>query len=101
MIKIKKLRRKIIISSLFFSLLGLSFFYLLQMTKMSENAYTIGKKTEIAIELGKETDELKLKISKQKNLKNAEEKILEQGFQKLISGNISYVIIPEISLAKN
>jgi len=101
MIKRKKLKKIIVLSSLLFSFVGLSSFYLFQMVKMSEIAYTIGKNTAIVKNLEKETAELKLDISKQKNLKNAEEKIIDQGFKKVSSSSINYIVIPEISLAKN
>lgn len=68
---------------------------------MSETAYSIGKNITTVDNLKKETAELKLSISKQKNLRNAEEKIIEEGFQKVSMNTKNYIIISEISLAKN
>ena len=96
----KKNKKKfIILSSIIFSVLSLSVFYIFQMVKISETAYINGKNTTNLEQLKEEVSDLKLSISKQKNLKNAEEKIIEKGFQKVSSNTISYIVIPEISLA--
>ena len=96
----KKNKKKfIILFSIIFSVLSLSVFYIFQMVKISETAYINGKNTTNLEKLREEVSDLKLSISKQKNLKNAEEKIIEKGFQKVSSNTISYIVIPEISLA--
>jgi len=94
-----KKKKFIILSSIIFSVLSLSVFYIFQMVKISETAYINGKNTTNLEQLKEEVSDLKLSISKQKNLKNAEEKIIEKGFQKVSSNTISYIVIPEISLA--
>jgi len=100
MTKRNKRKKNLILVSVLFSLSLLTFFYLFQVVKMSETAYQIGKNNTTIDYLKKENANLKLSISQQKNLKNAEEKIIGEGFLKVSASTRNYIVIPEISLAK-
>jgi len=100
MTKRNKRKKNLVLVSILFSLSLLTFFYLFQVIKMSETAYQIGKNITTINSLKKENANLNLSISQQKNLKNAEEKIIEEGFLKVSANTRNYIVIPEISLAK-
>lgn len=100
MTKRNKRKKKLVLLSILFSFSALSIFYIFQIIKIYETAYINGKNIVTINNFKKENAELKLSISQQKNLKNAEEKIIEEGFQKVSTSTRNYIIIPEISLAK-
>ena len=99
MTKTNRRKNKILLFSILFIFSGLLTFYFIQVVKMSEIAYQIGVNSTTISEVKKEVIDLNLSVSKQKNLKNAEEKVIEQGFQKVSANTRSYIVIPEISLA--
>ena len=72
-------------------------FYVFQIVKLTEAGYIKGERETIIRSLKKETAELKLLVSKDRNLVNIEEKVLENGFQKV--SKLNYIIVPEASLA--
>ena len=72
-------------------------FYVFQIVKLTEAGYIKGEKEAAIKELRKENAELKIAISKDRNLSNFEEKVLTEGFQKV--SKVNYIVIPEISLA--
>lgn len=100
MTKRNKRQKNLVLLSILFGFSALTVFYFFQVIKMSENGYLMGKNITIIENLKKENAELKLSVSKQRNLKNAEEKIIEEGFEKVSTRTTNYIIIPEISLAK-
>ena len=100
MTKRSKGKKNLVLASILFSLSLLIFFYLFQVIKMSETAYQIGQNITKIENLKKENANLKLSISQQKNLKDVEEKIIEEGFLKISENTRNYIIIPEMSLAK-
>jgi len=100
MTKRSKRKKNLVLVSILFSLSLLTFFYLFQVIKMSETAYQIGQNIIKIENLKKENADLKLSISQQKNLKDVEEKIIEEGFLKVSENTRNYIIIPEMSLAK-
>ena len=100
MTKRSKRKKNLVLASILFSLSLLTFFYLFQVIKMSETAYQIGQNITKIENLKKENANLKLSISQQKNLKDVEEKIIEEGFLKISEKTRNYIIIPEMSLAK-
>lgn len=72
-------------------------FYVFQVVKLSETAYIRGEKEATIKNLKKETAELKLTVSKGRNLVNIEERVLEEGFQKV--SKLDYIVISEASVA--
>lgn len=100
MTKRNKRKKNLVLLSILFGFSALTVFYFFQVIKMSETGYLMGKNITTIENLKKENSELKLSISQQRNLKNAEEKIIEEGFQKVSASTRNYIIIPEISLAK-
>ena len=72
-------------------------FYVFQVVKLTEAGYIRGENDAKIKELKKETAELRLLVSKDRNLVNIEEKVLEEGFQKVSKFN--YILVPEASLA--
>lgn len=100
MTKRNKRKKSLLLASILFGFSALTTFYFFQIIKISETAYSIGKNINKIESLKKENAELKLSISQQRNLKNAEEKISEKGFQKISTNTRNYIIVPEISLAK-
>ncbi|MFA5754878.1 MAG: hypothetical protein WC909_00735 [Candidatus Paceibacterota bacterium] len=99
MTKTNRRKNKILLFSILFIFSGLLTFYFVQVVKMSEVAYQIGMNSATISEVKKEVIDLNLSVSRQKNLKNAEEKVIEQGFQKVSMNTRSYIVVPEISLA--
>jgi len=99
MTKTNRRKNKILLFSILFIFSGLLTFYFVQVVKMSEVAYQIGMNSATISEVKKEVIDLNLSVSKQKNLKNAEEKVIEQGFQKVSMNTRNYIVVPEISLA--
>lgn len=72
-------------------------FYVFQVVKLTEAGYLRGEKESTIKSLKKETAELKLLVSKDRNLVNVEEKVLENGFQKV--SKLDYILVSEASLA--
>ncbi|MFA5228526.1 MAG: hypothetical protein WC446_02090 [Candidatus Paceibacterota bacterium] len=100
MTKRNKRKKNLVLLSVLFGFSALVVFYFFQVVKISETGYLMGKKMTTIENLKKENAELKLSISQQRNLKNAEEKIIEEGFQKVSISTRNYIVIPEVSLAK-
>lgn len=86
----------------FISVIGvitlLAGFYIYQISEMSHVSYLASKKESEIKELKKENSGLKLSISKNKNLVSVEEKIKEQGYNKV--NKIDYVVISGDVLAQ-
>ncbi|MDD3386598.1 MAG: hypothetical protein PHU17_02060 [Candidatus Pacebacteria bacterium] len=99
MTKTNRRKNKILFFSIVFLFSGLLTFYFFQIVKMSEIAYEMGIKNDMINETKEEIIDLNLSVSKQKNLKNAEQKVIEQGFQRVSINTRSYIVVPEISLA--
>jgi hypothetical protein len=72
-------------------------FYVFQVVKLTETGYIRGEKDAIIKNLKKETAELKLTVSKGRNLVNVEEKVLEEGYQKV--SKLEYIVVSETSVA--
>jgi len=72
-------------------------FYVFQVVKLTETGYIRGEMDSQIKELKKQTAELKLLVSKDRNLVNIEEKVLEEGFQKV--SKLNYILVSEASLA--
>ncbi|MFA5714713.1 MAG: hypothetical protein WC998_03150 [Candidatus Paceibacterota bacterium] len=72
-------------------------FYVFQVVKLTETGYARGEKEAIIKNLKKETAELKLTVSKGRNLVNVEEKVLEEGYQKV--SKLEYIVVSEASVA--
>ncbi|MDD5098204.1 MAG: hypothetical protein PHD31_00555 [Candidatus Pacebacteria bacterium] len=69
----------------------LACFYIFQIVKYTETSYFVGEKSELIKELKKETAQLELSVNKDRNLQNLEEKVLEQGFEKVKKLNYIFV----------
>jgi ATP-dependent protease HslVU (ClpYQ) ATPase subunit len=72
-------------------------FYIFQVVKLTEAGYLRGERESLIRDLKKETAELKLAVSKDRNLVNIEEKVSEEGFQKI--NKLNYIVVPDNSLA--
>jgi len=72
-------------------------FYVFQVVKLTEAGYIRGEREALIKDLKKENAELKLAVSKDRNLVNIEEKVVAEGFQKVSKFN--YIVVPETSLA--
>lgn len=72
-------------------------FYVFQVVKLTEAGYLRGEKESLIKSLKEETAELKLAVSKDRNLVNIEEKVSEQGFEKI--NKLNYIVVPDNSLA--
>jgi cell division protein FtsL len=97
------MKRKKNNSKLFFiSIIGvitvLTGFYIYQISEMSHISYLANKKETEIKELKKENSGLKLSISKNKNLVSVEEKISEQGYNKV--NKIDYIVISANAVAQ-
>jgi hypothetical protein len=77
--------------------LALVCFYVFQVVKLTESGYIKGEKETAIQDLKKEVAELKLSVSKDRNLVNIEEKVLEEGFEKV--SKLSYIVVSEASVA--
>lgn len=77
--------------------LALVCFYVFQVVKLTESGYIKGERETAIRELKKEVAELKLSVSKDRNLINIEEKVLGAGFEKV--SKISYISAPEATVA--
>ncbi len=100
MTKRSKRKKKLVLFSVLLSFSALTIFYISQIIKVYEIGYLIGKNTDIVNSLQEENAELKLAVSQKSNLKNAEEKLIEKGFQKISASTINYIIVSDMSLAK-
>ena len=77
--------------------LALVCFYVFQVVKLTESGYIKGEK-ELAIKnLKKEVAELRLSVSKGRNLINIEEKVLGAGFEKV--SKLNYIVVPDSTIA--
>lgn len=72
-------------------------FYIFQVVKLTEAGYLRGQKESLITDLKKQTAELKLAVSKDRNLVNIEDKVAEQGFEKV--SKMNYIVVSEGSLA--
>ncbi|MFA5310493.1 MAG: hypothetical protein WC386_02275 [Candidatus Paceibacterota bacterium] len=72
-------------------------FYVFQVVKLTEAGYIRGERESLIKDLKKETAELKLAVSKDRNLVNIEEKVVAEGYEKV--NKFDYIIVPENSLA--
>lgn len=72
-------------------------FYIFQVVKLTEAGYIRGERESLIKDLKKETAELKLAVSKDRNLVNIEEKVVAEGYEKV--SKFDYIIVPENSLA--
>jgi len=72
-------------------------FYIFQVVKLTEAGYLRGQKESMITDLKKQTAELKLAVSKDRNLVNIEEKVAEQGFEK--ASKLNYIVVSDASLA--
>jgi hypothetical protein len=77
--------------------LALVCFYVFQVVKLTESGYIKGEKETSIKELKKEVAELKLSVSKDSNLINIEEKVREEGFEKV--SKLNYIVVPEATIA--
>lgn len=77
--------------------LALVCFYVFQVVKLTESGYIKGEREATIKELRKEVSLLKVSVSKDRNLVNIEEKVLEEGFEKM--SELSYIVVPEASVA--
>ncbi|MFZ3054421.1 MAG: hypothetical protein WA091_00345 [Minisyncoccales bacterium] len=72
-------------------------FYVFQVVKLTEAGYLRGERESSIKDLKKENAELKLAVSKDRNLVNIEEKVVAEGYEKVSKFN--YIIVPETSVA--
>jgi hypothetical protein len=72
-------------------------FYVFQVVKLTESGYIKGERETAIRELKKDVAELKLSVSKDRNLINIEEKVLSEGFEKV--SKLSYIVVSEASVA--
>ena len=72
-------------------------FYVFQVVKLTEAGYIKGEKESAIQQLKKDTAELKVSLSKDRNLQNIEERVLAEGYQKV--SKLNYIVISEASLA--
>jgi hypothetical protein len=77
--------------------LALVCFYVFQVVKLTESGYIKGEKETFIKELKKEVAEMKLSVSKDSNLINIEEKVKEEGFEKV--SKLNYIVVPEATVA--
>jgi hypothetical protein len=77
--------------------LALVCFYIFQVIKLTESGYIKGEKETAISELKKEVAQLKVEVSKSRNLINIEEKVSEEGFEKV--SKINYIVVSEAALA--
>ena len=77
--------------------LALVCFYIFQVVKLTESGYVKGERETAIRELKKEVTQLKVEVSKSQNLINIEEKVSEEGFQKV--SKINYILVSEAALA--
>jgi hypothetical protein len=70
-------------------------FYVFQVVKLTEAGYMRGERESLIKDLKKETAELKLAVSKDRNLVNIEEKVVAEGFQKV--SKFDYIVVSEAS----
>lgn len=77
--------------------LALVCFYIFQVIKLTESGYIKGERETAISELKKEVAQLKVEVSKSQNLINIEEKVSEEGFQKV--SKVNYIVVSEAALA--
>lgn len=75
----------------------LACFYIFQIVKLTEANYLIGQKESEVKQLKKDTAQLELSVSEDRNLSNFEAKVSEDGYQKI--NNVNYIVVSEASLA--
>jgi len=73
-------------------------FYIFQIVKYTETSYFVGERTETINELKKENAQLKLSVNKDRNLQNLEEKVLQQGFEKV--SKLNYIVVSSATVAQ-
>ena len=78
-------------------ILLLACFYVFQIVKLTETNYVIGQKEDQVKELKKETAQLELTVSKDRSLVNFEDKVAQEGYEKI--NNINYIVASASSLA--
>lgn len=97
--KKKKNKSKLVLFSVIATIAILSGFYIYQISELSHTSYLASKVESEIKELKKENSGLKLSISKNKNLLEIEEKVKEQGYEKV--SKIDYVVVEEANLASS
>ncbi|MFA5013758.1 MAG: hypothetical protein WC520_04355 [Candidatus Paceibacterota bacterium] len=91
-------KRKIKTSAVLFTLLGiLAGFYIFQIIQLTQSGYQIEIQQKQITALKKETAGLKLSLSSNRNLGNFENRIKEQGYNKV--DKIDYLVIPSDAIA--
>jgi cell division protein FtsL len=96
--KKKKLNNsKIFFVSIITTIAVLSGFYIYQISELSHTSYLASQKESDIKEIKKENSGLKLSISKNKNLIDVEEKVKEQGYDKVTK--IDYMVIERSTVA--
>lgn len=93
----KKTKIKKIFNLLPCMVLVLSGFYIFQFIELTQAEYNIGQHEEQVASLKKENAVLQLSLSQNKHLVNFENKITENGYNKI--DKIDYLIISDDSLA--
>lgn len=88
---------KIFFISIFTTIAILSGFYIYQISELSHTSYLASQKESDIKEIKKENSGLKLSISKNKNLIDVEEKVKEQGYDKVTK--IDYMVIEGSTVA--
>ncbi len=77
--------------------LALVCFYVFQVVKLTESGYIKGEKETSIQQLKKDVAELKLSVSKDRNLINIEEKVAQEGFEKV--SKVNYIVVSDASVA--
>jgi hypothetical protein len=77
--------------------LALVCFYVFQVVKLTESGYIKGEKETSIQQLKKDVAELKLSVSKDRNLINIEERVAQEGFEKV--NKVNYIVVSDASVA--
>jgi len=77
--------------------LALVCFYVFQVVKLTESGYIKGEKETSIQQLKKDVAEMKLSVSKDRNLINIEEKVAQEGFEKI--SKVNYIVVSDASVA--
>ncbi|MFA5368693.1 MAG: hypothetical protein WC303_01635 [Candidatus Paceibacterota bacterium] len=93
----KKKKNKNIFSALPIAVIALTGFYIFQSVELSQSTFNINVREDQISSLKKENADLQLSLSKGKNLLNFEERIIQEGYNKI--DKIDYLTIPSDSLA--
>jgi len=97
--KKRKNQPKIFFCFIVVAIVALTGLYVFQISEMSRVGYLVSRVQGEIDSLKKENSGLKLSISQNKNLMTVEEKIKEQGYNKM--GKINYMIAPGDTVAAN